>query len=217
VSKGEVMTVQHKRVFRAAWNDPAATRYALTPLDVNNVLADRYVLGKPLVFTRTMLWDLETRKARHPDVFIPYVVATGSAAAWGDENVFVRKSMQRLWLAPETYGLVLEQTELDHANQIVTFIGAAEHPGPDGELLRATTEQPIFHVEHSVGGTETQPVNLWRIVHRTTTPDARLVATFARIDTNPWLPEHIEIYIRDVLGIALARRRRAPSARSTEW
>ncbi|WP_344315563.1 hypothetical protein [Fodinicola feengrottensis] len=36
------------------------------------------------MFTRDMLWDLETRKARHPDVFIPYVLATGSAAAWGD-------------------------------------------------------------------------------------------------------------------------------------
>jgi hypothetical protein len=29
---------------------------------------------------------------------------------------------------------------------------------------------------------------------------------FARIDANPWLPEHIEIYVRDVLGIALTRR-----------
>lgn len=201
------MTVlEHEKAFREAWKDPTATRYELTPLDVNKVLADSYLLGEPLVFTRAMLWDMEARKARHPDVFIPYVVSAGSAAAWGDEDVFVRKSMQRLWLDPETYGLVLEQTKLDHGNQIVTFIGAAEHPGPDGELLRATTDQPIFHVEHSVGGTETQPLNLWRIVHRTTAPDARLVAAFARIDANPWLPEYIEIYVRDVLGIALTRR-----------
>ena len=171
-----------------------------------DVLVGIGVLVATLVFTRAMLWDLEARKARHPDVFIPYVVAAGSAAAWGDEDVFVRKSMQRLWLDPETYGLVLERTKLDHGNQIVTFIGAAEHPGPDGELLRATTDQPIFHVEHSVGGTETQPLNLWRIVHRTTAPDARLVAAFARFDANPWLPEHIEIYVRDVLDITLTRR-----------
>ena len=201
------MTVlEHEKVFHDAWKDPTATRYELTPLDVNKALADRYVLGEPLVFTRAMLWDLEARKAYHPDVFIPYVVAAGSAAAWGDEDVFVRKSMQRLWLDPETYGLVLEQTKLDHGKQIITFIGAAEHPGPDGELLRATTDQPIFHVEHSVGGTETQPLNLWRIVHRTTEPDTRLVAAFAHIDANPWLPEHIEIYVQDVLGIALTRR-----------
>jgi hypothetical protein len=50
---------------------------------------------------------------------------------------------------------VLEQTKLNHDNQIVTFIGAAELPGPNGEPLQATTDQPIFHVEHSVGGTET--------------------------------------------------------------
>jgi hypothetical protein len=201
------MTVlEHAEVFRAAWNDPTATRFELIPLDVNQVLADRYVLGEPLVFTRAMLWDLEVRKARRPDVFIPYVVAAGSAAAWGDEDVFVRRSMQRLWLEPETYGLVLEQTRLDHRSQIVTFIGAADHPGPGGELLRATTDQPIFHVQHSVGGTETRPLNLWRIVHRTTAPDVRLVAAFARIDADPWLPEHLEIYVRDVLGIALTRR-----------
>lgn len=199
--------LEHERAFHEAWNDPAATRYELTPLDVNKVLADRYILGTPLVFTRAMLWDLEVRKARHPDVFIPYVVAAGSAAAWGDGDVFVRRSTQRLWLAPETSGPVLEQTKLDNDNQVVTFIGAAELPGPDGELLRATTQQPIFHVEHSVGGTENQPLNLWRIVHRTTAPDARLVETFARIDADPWLPEHVEIYIRDVLGITLGRRR----------
>ena len=105
----EPMTVlEHEKAFREAWKDPAATRYELTPLDVNKVLADRNVLGEPVVFTRAMRWDLEARKARHPDVFIPYVVAAGSAAAWGDEDVFVRKSMQRLWLDPETYGLVLE-------------------------------------------------------------------------------------------------------------
>jgi hypothetical protein len=131
------MTVlEHEKVFREAWNDPTATRYELTPLDVNKVLADRYVLGEPLVFTRAMLWDLEARKARHPDVFNPYVVAAGSAAAWGDEDVFFRKSMQRLWLDPDTYGLVLEQTKLDHDKQTVTFIGTAEHPGPDGNSCK---------------------------------------------------------------------------------
>src|SRR3954470_4916270 len=91
--EGKPMTVlEHENVFREAWQDPSETRYELTPLDVNKVLADRYVLGEPLVFTRAMLWDLEARKARHPDVFIPYVVAAGSAAAWGEEDVFVRKS-----------------------------------------------------------------------------------------------------------------------------
>src|SRR5919198_4521960 len=147
-------TLDHKKIFHQAWEDPSATRYELPALDVNQVLAARYELGQPLVFTRTMLWDMEARKARRPDLFIPYVVAAGSAASWGEGDVFVRKSMQRLWLDPDTYGLIIEQTRLDHANQLVTFIGAAEHPGPDGEPLTATTEQPIFHVQHGVGGTE---------------------------------------------------------------
>lgn len=201
-----MMVLDHKKMFREAWQDPTATRYELAPVDVNDVLAARYSVGTPLTFTRTMLWDLETRKARHPDVFIPTVVAPASVAAWGGDDVFARKSRQRLWLVPEARGLVIEQTELDHDNQIATFIGTAEQPGPDGELLRATTDQPTFHVEHSVGGIETQPLNLWRIVHRTPTPDSRLSAVFARIDDSPWLPEHVEIYIRKVLGIAVARR-----------
>jgi len=199
-------TVDHEKIFRRAWDDPGATRYELPPMDVNQVLADRYELGRSLVFTRTMLWDNEVRKARRPDLFIPYVVAAGSAESWGEGDVFVRRSMQRQWLEPDTYGLVLEQTRLDHANQIVTFIGVAEHPGSDGEVLRAGSGQPIFHVEHSVGGTETQPVNLWRVVHLTDVPDGRLVAVFDRIAANPWLPEYVEIYLRDVLGIALTRR-----------
>jgi len=198
-------TLDHEKIFCRAWDDPAATRYELPAVDVNQVLADRYDLGRSLVFTRTLLWDLEARKARRPDLFIPNVVASGSAESWGEGDVFVRRSMQRLWLEPDTYGLVLEQTRLDHTKQIVAFIGAAELPGPDGALLRAGTAQPLFHVEHSVGGAETQPLNRWRIVHLTSAPDRRLIAAFDRIAANPWLPEFIEIYIRDVLGIALSR------------
>jgi hypothetical protein len=193
--------LDHEKIFRQAWEDPAATRYELPPVDVNQVLAERYELGRPLVFTRAMLWDMEARKARRPDLFIPNVVATGSAESWGDGDVFVRRSTQRQWLEPDTYGLVLEQTRLDHTNQIVTFIGAAELPGPNGESLRADASQPIFHVEHSVGGTETRPLNLWRIVHLTDAPDSRLIAVFDRIAADPGLPEFVEIYLRDVLGV----------------
>ena len=201
----EMMPLDHEMIFRRAWEDPAATRYELPAVDVNQALADRYDLGRPLAFTRTLLWDLEARKARRPDLFIPYVVAPGSAESWGEGDVFVRRSMQRLWLEPDTYWLVLEQTRLDHTNQIVTFIGAAEVPARDGTPLRAGTAQPLFHVEHSVGGAETQPLNRWRIVHLTRAPDRRLIATFDRIAANPWLPEFVEIYIRDVLGITLSR------------
>ena len=191
--------MNHEKIFELAWTDPANTRYELPPVDVNQVLADRYELDRPLVYTRSMLWDMERRKARHPDVYIPNVVAEGSADAWGPEDTFVRKSMQRTWLDREQYTLVIEQTHLDDEEQRVTFIGAEEY-----EDLRASGDQAIFHVEHAVAGTEERPLNTWRIVHLT--DDDRLVAVFERIAANPWLPEFIEIHIRDVLGVGITRK-----------
>src|SRR5205823_14000698 len=64
----EMMPLDHEMIFRRAWEDPAATRYELPAVDVNQALADRYDLGRPLAFTRTLLWDLEARKARRPDL-----------------------------------------------------------------------------------------------------------------------------------------------------
>lgn len=199
--------LDHETTFQQAWADPANTRYEMPPNDVNRVLAEHYELSEPLLFTRTRLWDMEVRKARRPDLFIPYVVAEGSADAWGDDDTFVRRSSQRLWLDPEHYGLIIEQTHLNHAEQRVTFIGAAEHPDRDGKPLHATTDQPLFHVEHSVGGEETRPVNKWRTVHLTDAPDEGIVEAFKSRDRDPWLPIFVEIYIRDVLGIGLTRRR----------
>src|SRR2546421_1051956 len=110
--------LDHEKTLREAWDDPNATRYELPALDVNQVLAERYELGRPLVFTRTMLWDMETRKARRPDLYIPYVVAAGSADAWGEGDVFVRKSMQRQWLEADTDCPVPEKTHHAPPHQI---------------------------------------------------------------------------------------------------
>src|SRR5947209_19801343 len=60
------MPLDHEMIFRRAWEDPAATRYELPAVDVNQALADRYDLGRPLAFTRTLLWDLEARKPAAP-------------------------------------------------------------------------------------------------------------------------------------------------------
>jgi len=80
-----------------------------------------------------------------------------------------------------------------------------EVAGADGTLLRAGAGQPLFHVEHSVGGTELRPLNRWRIVHLTDAVDERLIERFERMAASPWLAEHTEIYIRDNLGIELTR------------
>ncbi len=110
------------------------------------------------------------------------------------------------WLEPAEYGLVLEQVCLNPTQQKVTFIGAAELPDRDMNLLRAGARQPLFHVEHSVGGDESQPLNTWRIVHLTDRPEHRLVERFTLIANDVWLPEFIEIYIRSNLNIKLTRR-----------
>jgi hypothetical protein len=197
--------------FTRAWDTPGHTRYQLPDLDVNTVLAARYTTGKPLTFTRGMLWDMEVRKAARPGTYIPFVVRAGSDRSWnrhdGDGGEYLdRCSMQRLWLRPERYELILERAFLNHHQQKVTFLGVPELTGADGTLLRAGGGQPLFHVEHSVGGTEHQPLNRWRIVHLTDAPDQRLIAVFEHMAASPWLAEHTEIYIRDNLGIELARK-----------
>ncbi|QWP75396.1 hypothetical protein J5226_17455 [Lysobacter sp. K5869] len=208
----EYPNVDHEPVFAQAWNAPGHTRFEIPPVDVNRILAERYELERPLQLTRTQLWEMETRKARRPDLYIPYVVEPGSAAVWDDRGErdrverFVRKSRQRLWLQPERHELILEQTRVDHAQQKVTFIGASEYPGPDGATLTAGASQPIFHVIHGVGGDEARPLNLWSVVFLTPEQDSRLLAPFVRMSHEGWLPGYVEIYIREDLKIGLSRR-----------
>ncbi len=102
--------------------------------------------------------------------------------------------------------MVLEPVCLNPPQQKVTFIGAAELPDRDGNLLRADARQPLFHVVHSVGGDESRPLNEWRIVHLTDRPEPKLVERFTRMANDVWLPEFIEIYIRSDLNIELTRR-----------
>lgn len=204
--------LNHEGVFQRAWVDPSNTRFELPAIDVNRVLPEHYDMSQPLTFTRTMLWDMEVRKARRPDRYIPSVVREGSANAWGrfssadGSESFVRSSQQRLWLEPMKYGTVLEQVRVNPMQQKVTFIGAMEHPDRDGDLLRAGVGQPLFHVEHSVGGDEFRPLNKWRIVHLTDMPEQKLVERFTLMANDVWLPEFIEIYIRNDLNIELTRQ-----------
>ena len=207
-----ISQLNHEGEFQRAWADPSNTRSELPPVDVNRVLAEHYLTSKPLTFTRTMLWDMEVQKAGRPERYIPSVVREGSAHAWGRRSAadgtesLVRSSQQRLWLEPAEYGLVLEQVCLNPTQQKVTFIGAAELPDRDRILLRAGARQPLFHVEHSVGGDESRPLNRWRIVHLTDRPEHRLVERFTLMANDVWLPEFIEIYIRSDLNIKLTRR-----------
>ncbi len=207
-----ISQLNHEGEFQRAWDDPSNTRFEMPPVDVNRVLAEYYRTSEPLTFTRTMLWDMEVRKAWRPDRYIPSVVQEGSAHSWGQGSAadgtesFVRSSQQGLWLEPAEYGLVLEPVCLNPTQQKVTFIGAAEIPDRDGNILRAGVQQPLFHVEHSVGGDESRPLNGWRIVHLTGSPEHRLVEQFTLMANDVWLPEFIEIYIQSDLNIKLTKQ-----------
>ena len=73
--------------FARAWDAPGHSRYQLPDIDINQVPAARYTTGKPLSFTRAMLWDMETRKAAHPGTYIPHVVQAGTDRSWNGHPV----------------------------------------------------------------------------------------------------------------------------------
>lgn len=197
--------------FERAWDAPQHTRAVQPEIDINRVLHERYETTEPLNFTRSMLWDVEKRKAAAPGTYIPFVVRHGTDRSWarralaGGAESLKRCSQQRMWLHPDNYGLVLERAYLDHHHQKVTFTGEGRLTDPDGRDLQATTLQRRFHVEHAVGGSEEAPLNLWRIVHLTDQEDRQLIDQFSRMGQSPWLPDFVEIYIRHDLNIGLTR------------
>lgn len=199
------------REFERAWADPRHTRFEMPAIDINAVLSEHYSVTEPLTFTRAMLWDVEVRKAASPEIYIPRVVKDGSARSWGrrlfdgGSEYVERVSRQRLWSDPDTYDTVVETAYVDHLRQTVTFLGVPALTDQVGRTVTAGGKQPLFHVEHAVGGTETRPLNLWRIVHLTDRPDEEWLARFNSIPWTESLPEFIEIYIGRDLQVGLRR------------
>jgi hypothetical protein len=115
----------------------------------------------------------------------------------GDQR-FLRASQQRAWKG-DAYGQVLEEVYLSPREYKILFLGRAKLVSEDGLALRAGGHQPLFHVEHSVGGTDTQPLNLWRIVHLTPEKDdalaQRQVTAMAEV-----LRQFIALYVERELG-----------------
>jgi hypothetical protein len=202
----------HEAIFATDWNHEDYTCIEFEPLDVNQIVADQYEGGEEHALTRTQLWDMEVRKAFRPDLFIPGVVREGTARSWGrrelksGNEVFIRASEQRLWLQPDRYGMVIEACHLNHASQQVTFIGLPEIEDDTGHRVVASPEQPLFHVEHAVSGTEQSPLNTWRIVHLATDDKGALAKRFEQISQAPGLPEYVKCYIEDVLKLPLTRK-----------
>ena len=158
--------------------------------------------------TRTQVWDMEVKKAWDPLTYIPYVVSEG--ASWAavdlpDGRRHLRSSVQKGWLNDDR-GRVLEDVFTDPAARRVIFLGRARITGPHGETLLADPFQPLFYVEHGVGGAEDEPVNTWRIVVLTESADPRYAAEFAKATAAGGLPGFLEIYLARDLGVMLQRR-----------
>jgi hypothetical protein len=195
--------------FAQAWRDPHHTRIELPAVDVNKALAERYIVDAPIHVTLSMVWDMELKKSWDPITYIPYVVSDGKS--WGRHPTeagcehFFRSSIQRAWIGDEN-GRVLEDVHINHAAKRILFMGRASMITDGGEIIRADKFQPLFHVEHAAGGSETAPLNLWRIVILTENEDKRLLAPFQKMIREGGLPGFLEIYIRKDLKVNVSRR-----------
>lgn len=199
-----------EEVFEQAWNNPEYTQIKLDDVDINETLSRYYETLTPVNFTRQMLWDLETKKAWNPNVYIPYVLRDGKS--WGREilangdEAFVRSSYQKQWLNREVYEEVFEEVYLNHKDQIATFIGTQSLIDSSGEYLCLKNQQPIFHVQHSVEGEENNPINVWRIVHLTEGKDQQLIEHCNNLNDPRVLPGFVEVYIENDLQIPLSHK-----------
>jgi hypothetical protein len=193
--------------FENAWNNPRFTQIELPAVQVNRVLKEKYIASGTVELSRSMVWDMETKKAWDPLTYIPYVVSEGGS--WGRHPLtdrierWSRSSIQGSWLNVGR-GRVLEDVFVDHVRHKILFMGRAQLPRED-VVLQADAYQPLFHVEHAAGGTETDPINLWRIVILTEQKDERYKAPFDEMVRQGTLPGFLEIYIERDLHVKLKR------------
>ena len=192
--------------FEKAWKNPNFTQIELNDVDVNEIIKNHYVTDSSVQFTRTMLWDMETKKAWDPVSYIPYAAQNG--LSWGRKElpngneVFVRSTDQKQWLNPEVFEQVFELVYLNHQEQKATFLGVNCVVDPSQRWAEKENEQPLFHVQHVVGGTEESPLNKWKIVHLTIGKDPRLIHLFKERIQADRLPGYIENYIIKDLRIS---------------
>lgn len=204
----------HDQIFVEAFNNASNLAIKFPDIDVNSVIRTNYTVYPPsFTLTKTQLWDMERRKAAAPDKYLPSFVKPGTAEKFpssfdDDVEYFTRISDQATWKDLSTNGTVIEHVKVDHKIQMVTFIGAEEFMTPDGRHIVAGKSQPLFHVEHGVvGDEENRPLNTWRITFLTMGEDNRkLREVFTTMGKSKYLPEYVEIYIRDILGVSLVRR-----------
>jgi hypothetical protein len=130
---------------------------------------------------------------------------------WGRHNLedgcegFSRSSMQIAWISQER-GHVLEDVFINRNDRRIFFLGRPEMTNDKGQRIFADAFQPLFHVEHAAGGSESELLNVWRIVLLTENNDQRFTEPFRQMIKAGLLPGFLEIYIERDLRTALSRR-----------
>ncbi|KAL7947485.1 hypothetical protein V8C42DRAFT_317923 [Trichoderma barbatum] len=201
----------HEEILEAAFKDPNNTTIVFEPSNVNQVIKSRhYDADHDWTYTKTQLWDMEIKKAHNPAKYLRHLLRPGSLRLLnvqknGSTETFVRITDQGTWADPTKYNTVIEQVFLDYDKEKAFFIGVPEAEGPDGQKIVAGTQQPLFHVEHSVTGTEDEPLNVWRVVLLDKDEDGKLKNAFKNLTDSPYLREFNEVYIREDLGKKLER------------
>lgn len=199
-----------EELFELAWQNPAYTQIQLADVDVNQRLLSYYETPVSVNFTQQLLWDMETKKAWDPKTYISYVVK--DAKSWGKKSlpngneVFSRSSLQKQWLNDTAYEEVFEIVYINHNEQKITFVGTTLLLDETGNQFKIHSQQPLFHVQHAVGGDENNPINLWRIVHLTEGKSQELLDRFKELDDPTRLPGFIEIYINNDMQIPLKHK-----------
>lgn len=195
--------------FEKCWNNPKYTTINLDDVDVNKVLT-HYITQKPIHFTKTMLWDMERKKAWNPGAYIPYVIKQGSAKAWNKNpcpktggEIFVRYSDQKKWADSNQYETVYEEVYVNEDKKRITFLGVTQLPG---DVKKIHPTQSLFHVQHGAAGDEDHPKNTWRIVHLTEHKDNQLIEIVSNMNDQTTLPGFIQAYIENDLHNPLQKK-----------
>jgi hypothetical protein len=87
----------------------------------------------------------------------------------------------------------------------ILSLGHREMTDDKGKHLYAGHHEPLFHVEHGAGGSESEPLNAWRIVFLTEKNDQRFTEPFKQVIKPGPPPALLEPYIERDLHRQLRR------------
>lgn len=190
--------------FDRSWSNPDYIQYQAEDIDINSIVETNPKYRDMQKLSGAQLWEAEKNKAHDPKKYIPHVVKTGIAEVYGEqiispnETMFMRFSEQKSWKNPEVIANVLEEVHIFEAEKRVIFLGRSLETLAPHVQMKSHVNQHLFHVEHSVGGNENSPVNLWRIVFLTANQEYKQ-SVFTHLNAMPKnvVPRFVEVYAQE--------------------